>query len=232
MKSRTVVARRPCRTACTTGIGVPRYRCAIEEEASKAREAPWVSISGGGGDLSACVVADACLDTVQAVHALGEAGMAQRVTVALEVTWMAAPEMRRCGSGSVAWSDEIDLTKMLLRSVRRSRRSLSTPAKQGGNQPAGRRVPRQAASAGRYPGLGERPGHHGQRARAHPSQRRGAIPSCQHPALTDTSTTTIIDQTTTVAVGVGPSGTVLPGQHVPSAVPAYLFAARTGCSPV
>ena len=116
--------------------------------------------------------------------------MAQKVTVALEDDLDGGPaeESVRFGLGGAEY--EIDLSKKNARAFRKQLAPFIEHARKAGRGQRRRPgVPQQAASAARwYPGVGERPGHRGQRPRPHPRQRRGAIRSRHQRLLTHAGT--------------------------------------------
>ena len=97
--------------------------------------------------------------------------MAQKITVALEDDLDGGPADETVRFGLDGAEYEIDLsTRTPRRSAASSRPSSIMPARLGWGQ---RRRPGRPASSrersARHPGLGERPGHRGQRPRAHPA---------------------------------------------------------------
>ena len=99
--------------------------------------------------------------------------MAQKVTVELEDDLDGGPAGETVRFGVDGSDYEIDLSAKNAAALRRKLAPFIEHARKAGRG-SRRRPGRTAIKPGaqrRYPGVGERPGHRGQRTRAHPRQR-------------------------------------------------------------
>ena len=99
--------------------------------------------------------------------------MARKITVALEDDLNGGPADETVRFGIAGAEYEIDLSNKNATAFRRSSHpSSNMPARPAGNSAAGRAYHVKPGAQRRYPGVGERPRHRGQRPRAHPGERR------------------------------------------------------------
>jgi hypothetical protein len=99
--------------------------------------------------------------------------MAQKVTVELEDDLDGGPAEETVRFGVDGLDYEIDLSKKNAAALPQAR-TVHRACPQGGtgSAPPARAYRIKPGAQRRYPGVGERPGHRGQRARAHPRERR------------------------------------------------------------
>ena len=102
--------------------------------------------------------------------------MAQKVTVELEDDLDGGPADETVRFGVDGSDYEIDLSTKNAAAFRRKLAPfLDTRARLAEDAPPARPYRGKPGSQRRYPGMGEGPGHRGQRTRAHSRQRRGAV---------------------------------------------------------
>ena len=99
--------------------------------------------------------------------------MAQKVTVELEDDLDGGPAVETVRFGVDSAEYEIDLSKKNAAAFRRKLAPFIEHARKAGRgHPPTRPYRGKPGSQRRYPGMGEGPGHRGQRTRAHSRQRR------------------------------------------------------------
>jgi len=121
--------------------------------------------------------------------------MATKITVALEDDLEGGPadETMRFAIGGTAY--EIDLNKKNARAFRKQLAPFVEHARKAGRARPAHVV--NPAAQRRHPGVGQRPGHRGQRPRAHPGQCGSAVRGRGRSVLTEGLPTTVRRQGTT-----------------------------------